>query len=188
MRVVIVLLLTLVAFCSETLAFSAEPPLRRTLSTTTRFPAAVRSPTAFLEKTPQPNSNAYNHPRSDSRLYVSSSSNNVDDDEKSWKFNPVFGALAAALFSYAFVLTPGEFGGPADTELLNAVIADPIHPQGIPELFMVVFNFLGLMPFVMASVIIPQSSKRGLPAGFFTVLSGAAGFFGLCEFCCGNVY
>jgi hypothetical protein len=104
-----------------------------------------------------------------------------DDDEtdKNWEINPLFATLAAILFSYAFVFSPGELFGAVDNDLLQAFIENPTDPQGITPGFVAVFNFLGVMPLVLASLIFPQGSNKGLPAAPFCLSSVGAGFFGL---------
>jgi hypothetical protein len=107
----------------------------------------------------------------------------VDDDKPlTWKFNPLYGGLSAIFLGYALFLSPGEFFSQADNDILNAFLADPIEPMGVSKLFVAVFNELGVMPMVMASLMFAQGSKKGLPGAPFALASEFMGYFALCTY------
>ena len=103
-----------------------------------------------------------------------------DDESLTSKFNPLYGGLSAIFLGYTLFLSPGEFFGQADNDVLSAFLADPIAPLGISKLFVAVFNELGVMPMVMASLIFTQGSKKGLPGTPFALASVFMGYFALC--------
>jgi hypothetical protein len=108
----------------------------------------------------------------------------VDDDDEplTWEFNPLYGGLGAIFLGYALFLSPGELFGQTDMEVLNSFLADPTAPLGVSKLFVAVFNELGVMPMVMASLMFAQGSKKGLPGFPFALVSVFAGYGGLCTY------
>lgn len=106
--------------------------------------------------------------------------NDNDNEPLTWQFNPLYGGLSAIFLGYALFLSPGEFFSQADNNVLNAFLADPIAPLGISKLFVAVFNELGVMPIVMASLMFAQGSKKGLPGAPFALASEFMGYFALC--------
>ena len=66
-----------------------------------------------------------------------------------------------------------------DVNILNNYIQNPTHPSGVNEIFVCVFDALGIMPMVLSTLIFPQGSKQGLPAAPFCASSAALGFGGL---------
>mmetsp|Transcript_18831 Transcript_18831/g.24239 ORF Transcript_18831/g.24239 Transcript_18831/m.24239 type:complete len:320 (+) Transcript_18831:119-1078(+) len=111
---------------------------------------------------------------SQKKLSMSPSSQSTDETEKSWAFNPLFASLWVGFFAFA-ALGPGELFAPSDTELINNYIADPSNP-GFSQVFQAIFNYLGVMPMVIACLAIPQGSKKGLPALPFIAASFGLGY------------
>jgi hypothetical protein len=105
-----------------------------------------------------------------------------DDKPLTWEFNPLYGGLGAIFLGYALFLSPGELFGQTDMEVLNSFLADPTAPLGVSKLFVAVFNELGVMPMVMASLMFAQGSKKGLPGFPFALVSVFAGYGGLCTY------
>ena len=104
-------------------------------------------------------------------------SNKVDEEtERSWRIDPLYAALVLVLLTWTFV-APGEFGSAQDFALLENYIANPGDPEGFSAGFLALFNLLGLIPLIAASVVAPQSSPRGLPLAPFLAASAAAGYF-----------
>jgi len=98
-----------------------------------------------------------------------------NDDEPNWDFNPVFGGLWVALLIFSFFLTP--YSPDFDKNMLWTFISSPTNPQGVNEIFVVIFNSLGIMPIIIACLAVPQGSKRGLPITPFAVISIFLGYF-----------
>ncbi|KAL7568694.1 hypothetical protein ACA910_021690 [Epithemia clementina (nom. ined.)] len=87
------------------------------------------------------------------------------------------GSVVAYIALLAFVFNaPGQFGDPADAELIAKIVADPVNP-GINPLYYTAFNIFATMPLILASVTCPQASKEGLPPGPFVLASSFIGFF-----------
>ena len=114
--------------------------------------------------------------------------------EKSWKkaclvifimesVEDLKGLVKASLLHFVYYfeisrfLLAGEFFSPDDTTLINAYIENPANP-GFSEVFQAIFNYLGLMPIVIACLSVPQASKRGLPPLPFLLSSFAMGYGG----------
>lgn len=108
---------------------------------------------------------------------LTASSNASDAEESpSWRIDPFFASLWAVLLGFA-VLAPGEIGSPQDNALIEAYIANPTDPVGFNPLFLALFNLLGFIPIIGASIAVPQGSRKGLPSAPFFGLSAAAGYF-----------
>jgi hypothetical protein len=106
------------------------------------------------------------------------SSQEVEDEEPSWRVDPFFGTLVIALIGFAAFGAPGELNSVKDLALLDNYIADPLAPQGFNSVFYLIFNLLGAIPIIATSVALPQGSRKGLPAAPFLGASAALGFFG----------
>ena len=118
-----------------------------------------------------------------STLAMASKSDGVDDESgPSWSFNPLFASLWISFVAFA-VLGPGDFG--SSSAMINAYIENPSDP-GFSEGFQLIFNFLGLMPIIIACISVPQASKLGLPPLAFLLSSFAMGYGGVgkCCNCC----
>lgn len=110
-----------------------------------------------------------------SMLSLKSSGKDDFDIPASWKVNPVASTAWLALVIFAFAFAPGDLN---DNSLIEAVIADPVHP-GINEAYYTLFNVFAPLPIILASLVLPQGSRRGLPAGPFVVASAFLGYFTL---------
>jgi hypothetical protein len=94
-------------------------------------------------------------------------------------FSAPFGIAWLCLVLWAFSpLAPGSLGSAQDSEMLTAIIANPVSP-GINELYYTFFNFFATIPVILACLVLPQGSKAGLPAGPFLALSSAIGYFAM---------
>ena len=100
-------------------------------------------------------------------------------DSPSWGFDPLFGALWIGFNAFA-LLGPGQIGAPEDTAMIMAYIDNPADP-GFSEAFQLIFNYLGIMPIIIACLAVPQAAKRGLPPLPFLVASFGLGFGGAGE-------
>lgn len=110
-------------------------------------------------------------------------SNEVNSDESGFfsgiKINAPY-ALAYVLFlGYAFLRQSGEAEG-ASMEVLNQYMADPSNP-GFNELFVSIFNLLGLYAAPIACLLLPGAKGQKLPATPFVLGSmfGGYGVLGL---------
>lgn len=84
-----------------------------------------------------------------------------------------------ALIAWAFSpIAPGSLGSPQDTMMLNQIMADPVHPN-LNELCYTLFNFFAVIPILLACLVLPQGSVRGLPAAPVLLVSCLVGFFAL---------
>jgi hypothetical protein len=116
------------------------------------------------------------------RLHQTSTSGDKEANSPSFFTSPasiIFGKAWLLLALWAFSpYAPGSLGSAQDTEMLNAIIADPVNP-GINELYYTAFNFFATIPVVMACLILPQGRKEGVPAFPFLALSSAIGYFAI---------
>lgn len=80
--------------------------------------------------------------------------------------------------SYAFLFAPGKDAAATalDADLLKAIIANPFDPT-INPVFVAIFNMLGIVPFVYASLLLPGSRDQKPPAWPFIGASFFLGFF-----------
>jgi hypothetical protein len=103
--------------------------------------------------------------------------NGAGAEQSSLNFNPLYGALWILFLGFGLFLSPGELLDPTDTIIIEGFINDPSNASGaMNPLFFAVFNALGVMPIVMAQLILPQGSKQGVPAAPFLLGSFAAGY------------
>jgi len=118
------------------------------------------------------------------RLSSSSSSNNDDNEGGGISFNAPYAAAWLGLVGWAFSsAAPGSLGSAQDTEMLNAILADPVHPP-INALYYAVFNFFAVVPLLLSALVLPQSpanskGKGGVPALPFLLASGGIGYFAI---------
>jgi hypothetical protein len=87
----------------------------------------------------------------------------VNNDSPAIQINPPY-AIAYVLFlSFAFLQSSSEPEG-ASMEVLQKFFANPQHPNGINELFVSVFNLLGLIAAPIACLLLPGARLSKLPA------------------------
>jgi hypothetical protein len=92
-------------------------------------------------------------------------------------FNPLYGALWLLFLIYGIFFSPGEMLGATDIKLIEALIADPSNANGaVNPLFFIFFNALGVMPIIMAQLVLPQGNQKGVWAAPFVIGSFGAGF------------
>ncbi|KAL3761901.1 hypothetical protein ACHAW5_006130 [Stephanodiscus triporus] len=97
-----------------------------------------------------------------------------DDDAPEIKINPPY-AIAYVLFlACAFLGSSSEPDG-ASAEILKRFLADPLNP-GVNELFVAVFNLLGLYFVPMACLLMPGARRQKLPATPFLLGSMFGGY------------
>jgi hypothetical protein len=87
----------------------------------------------------------------------------VNNDSPAIQINVPY-AIAYVLFlSFAFLQSSSEPEG-ASMEVLQKFFANPQHPDGINELFVSVFNLLGLIAAPIACLLLPGARSSKLPA------------------------
>jgi hypothetical protein len=94
-------------------------------------------------------------------------------------FNPLYGTLWLTFLTYGIFFSPGsEMLSPTDAKLIENFITDPTNNNGvINPIFFVMFNALGIMPIVMAQLVLPQGNpQKGIWAAPFILGSFAAGY------------
>ncbi len=173
-------LLVALATLLPTACFVVPSP-GRPLATKPTLRLRSSSPT-LLPHHPQPHLSAASS--SSSSLvtrHASSTPSDNDEENQPAERGPRTYITALAWLSfvtYAFTLAPGtnEAAKALDTELLNAIVANPFDPS-INPLFVAIFNFLGVMPFVYSSLLLPGSRDQKPPAWPFLIGSFALGFF-----------
>ena len=96
------------------------------------------------------------------------------NDAPGFRINPPY-ALAYVLFlGFAYIRQSAEVEG-ASMEALNQYIADPLNP-GWNELFITIFNLLGLYAAPLACLLMPGSKNQKLPAAPFVLGSMFGGY------------
>lgn len=102
--------------------------------------------------------------------------------EQRGTLRPLFtGLVWLGFILYAIDFAPGtaEAARNADQKLLTDLIADPLASSVTP-LFAMIFNMLGILPFIYASLLLPGSrDQKPVPAAPFCIGSFALGFFAL---------
>ncbi|CAB9500087.1 expressed unknown protein [Seminavis robusta] len=148
-------------------AFTSLPQKRAEVSKIGRITPSISSPIV-----------SYNdNNKSASGLILASSENSNEASESSWAFNPLYASLWLGFLGFA-AAGPGDFFSPADTAMITSYIENPSDP-GFAEGFQLVFNYLGLLPIIIACTAVPQASQRGLPPLPFLVASFGAGYAGV---------
>jgi len=86
--------------------------------------------------------------------------------------------LWISLAAYAFGIAPGGTAEATlvDNELIKKLIFTPYDGTTNP-IFVAIFNYLGILPAVYASLLLPGSKKQKVPTLPFVILSFALGFF-----------
>lgn len=89
-------------------------------------------------------------------------------------------ALWGSFVLYAFALSPGGSpeAGAVDSSLIAEIISTPFDGQ-ITPIFVALFNSLGIIPAIYASLLLPGAKEQKVPALPFVASSFALGFFGL---------
>ena len=84
------------------------------------------------------------------------------------------------LLVYAFGLAPGSSAEAAniDSSLIEKLILTPYDGTTNP-IFVAIFNFLGILPAIYASLLLPGSKFQSIPALPFVLGSFGLGFFGI---------
>lgn len=121
---------------------------------------------------------------SKSRLFASNQDKEVSNEEQlQLQDNPnkwIYATLWLALTTYAFTLAPGK--GPdataLDQTLLKTMISTPFDGS-VNAIFVTIFNALGVLPAVYASLLLPGSKSQPVPAIPFVASSFFLGFFGI---------
>eukprot|EP00568_Trieres_chinensis_P007080 CAMPEP_0183308420 /NCGR_PEP_ID=MMETSP0160_2-20130417/21927_1 /TAXON_ID=2839 ORGANISM="Odontella Sinensis, Strain Grunow 1884" /NCGR_SAMPLE_ID=MMETSP0160_2 /ASSEMBLY_ACC=CAM_ASM_000250 /LENGTH=312 /DNA_ID=CAMNT_0025472261 /DNA_START=35 /DNA_END=973 /DNA_ORIENTATION=+ len=92
------------------------------------------------------------------------------------RVNVPWAAAWVGFIAYAYARTAGEAPG-ATNAFVEPYFSDVIHrPEAWPALFFAVWNYLGLVPLLMASLIIPSSGGQKIPAAPFLFGSAAGGY------------
>ena len=116
--------------------------------------------------------------KSASALALSSKNDSAEDsNSSSWSVDPLFASLWIGFVAFA-AFGPGEIGAASDTQIITDYIANPNDP-GFSEGFQLIFNYLGIMPMIIACTAVPQAAQRGLPPLPFLVSAFAMGYGGV---------
>ena len=90
-------------------------------------------------------------------------------------------ALWLSLVSYAFTIAPGgsEAATAIDNQMIQTIIQTPSDGTVSP-VFTALFNSLGIIPAIYASILLPGANdKQKVPGLLFVLASFALGFFGV---------
>jgi hypothetical protein len=79
----------------------------------------------------------------------------------SFSFNPFYGIawICLVIFAFSDNFAPGALGAPQDAALFQAILANPVHPDGINELFYCIFNFFAVIPVLLANIYTTSTSS-----------------------------
>ena len=121
-------------------------------------------------------------------LFMSSSTEADVGDDSEQLASPrrlSYATLWVGLLVYAFGFSPGGSAAASaiDTELIMKMISTPFDGT-INPIFVSLFNFLGVLPAVYASLLLPGSKDQKIPALPFVMGSFALGFFGVGPYLC----
>lgn len=90
------------------------------------------------------------------------------------KLNPPYALAYVSFIGLAAYMSSAEPVG-ASQAVLEKFFADPLNP-GVNELFVTVFNLLGIIGLPMACLVMPGAKGQKLPAAPFLFLSSLAGY------------
>lgn len=134
---------------------------------------------ASLQSRPRSNTQ-YLHQK-ESLLTIAQATNNDQteiEDQGGFSINPPYAVAFVSFLSFAFYRSFTEADG-ASMRILEGFFADPLNP-GCNELFVTIFNLLGLYFFPLACLLMPGTKGQKLPATPFVLASmlGGYGFLG----------
>ena len=166
---------TITLFCIATLG-SGFTPVSHQLGQTIRRDSKLRLPTIT--------SSSYDNSLTRDKFLIAKATTNGSNEPPSTtdatgflsgiKINPPY-ALAYILFlSFAYIRNAAEPAG-TSMELIQQYIADPLNP-GWNELFITVFNLLGLYAAPIACLLMPGAKNQKLPATPFVLGSMFGGY------------
>lgn len=101
---------------------------------------------------------------------------NEDSSTQDLTLNPLYAIPYILFFSVATYMTIHEGSSGASQGIINAFIADPLHPNTGSSLFEVVFNTLGLVGLPMACLLMPAAKNQKFSATPFLFGSSLAGY------------
>ena len=91
------------------------------------------------------------------------------------RINPPYAVAYVLFLAYAYLRSSSEPEG-ASMEILQKFLANPQNPEGVNELFVTVFNLLGLYAAPIACLLMPGARRQGLPAAPFVLGSMLGGY------------
>jgi len=96
------------------------------------------------------------------------------------QINPPFAIAWVFFLSFAFLFAPGNgFDGPESKAVLESFFANPLHPENVPELFVLIFSLFTFIPISLACLIMPGARGQSLPATPFLMGASVIGYFPL---------
>ena len=92
----------------------------------------------------------------------------------------IYIALWSGLIAYTFLLSPGGSAEAAakDSDLIKTILSTPFDGTVSPA-FVAVFNALGILPAIYASLLLPAGKDQRVPVFPFVFSSFFLGFFGI---------
>lgn len=95
----------------------------------------------------------------------------------------IYAGLLVSLLGYASILAPGSSPEAAayDTELIKTILSTPFDGTVSP-VFVFIFNALGIIPAVLASLLLSGSKEQRIPAAPFVFGSFVVGYFAVCPY------
>ncbi len=165
-------LLALVTSCAGFSNAPVSTRLTQSMNAAEKIPLATSSKTSFLTQTK--NSRA-----TTTTIYAS----NLDTEEESEggflagvSINPPYLVAYVTFLGFAFFKSMTEEAG-VSNEILQQFLADPLNP-GCNELFVTIFNLLGLYFVPIACLLMPAAKNQKFPATPF-LLGSVFGGYGL---------
>lgn len=99
------------------------------------------------------------------------------EENEGININALPAAVWISLVAYATFVAPGSLLDTSVTQdLIEKIVANPTHPEGINELFYTVFNLFTPMPLILAALILPQANESDRPTPFL-VATTFLGYF-----------
>ena len=118
-------------------------------------------------------------------LTMSSSPSRFDGDKDGWNNSVPFVVAWVGFIMFAFGFAPGGVSGEASQELLNQILTNPLHPEGVNEVFMFVFALFTFIPISLSCLLMPGAAtgEQKLPTTPFLFASSFVGYFALGKTC-----
>jgi hypothetical protein len=88
----------------------------------------------------------------------------ANNDSPGIQINPPYAITYILFISFAILQSSNEPDGTLSMEVLQKFLSNPQHPDGINELFVSVFNLLGLIAAPIACLLLPGARSSKLPA------------------------
>ena len=171
-------------FTSSTVKSISRYSSSSSSSSINRYSSSSRHSSSSGTRSVQLEKSRYSKVRDSSSILFSSVVDNDSNDDPEPLTSPrrlAYFALWLSLVTYAFTISPGgsEAATAIDNQMIQTIIQTP-NDGTVTPVFSALFNSLGILPAVYASLLLPGANKKQkIPGLLFVISSFALGFFGV---------